>query len=86
MWESKPLLTVSTADISVLHSAEVVHFHHNSRKSFEKFWTQPRICADQAQYHTSEVWLHRDAMRPLQRFPNMWQPAKVLSQSGHNPP
>ena len=57
MWESKPLLTVSTADISVLHSAEVVHFYHNSRKSSGERWTQPRICADQAQYHTYEVWL-----------------------------
>ena len=79
MWGSKPLLTVSTVDISVLHSAEVVHFHHNSRKSPEELWTQPRIRADQAQYHTSEVWLHRDATRPLQKFSNMWQPAKILS-------
>ena len=68
MWGSKPLLTVSTADISVLHSAEVVHFHHNSRKSSEELWIQPCICADQAQYHTPEVWLHRDAMRLLQRI------------------
>jgi hypothetical protein len=27
---SNPLVNVSTADISVLHSREVVHFHHNS--------------------------------------------------------
>jgi hypothetical protein len=26
----RPLVTVSTADIPVLHSAEVVHFHHES--------------------------------------------------------
>ena len=44
LWGSKPLMTVSTADISVLHSAEVVHFHHNSRKSSEEPWTQPRMC------------------------------------------
>ena len=42
MWGSKPSVTVSTADISVLHSAEVLHFHHNSRKSSEELWTQPR--------------------------------------------
>ena len=76
MWGSKPLVTVSTADISVLHSAKVVHFHHNSRKSSEELCTQPR-CVDQAQYHTSEVWLHRDATRPLQRFPNLHWSAKV---------
>ena len=54
-----------------LHYVEVVHFTHNSRKSSEEHCTQPR-CADQAQYHTSEVWLHRDATRPLQRFPNLY--------------
>jgi hypothetical protein len=63
---SKPFLTVSTTDRSVLHSAEVLHFHHSSRKSSEEFWTQP-CDADQASYHTSEVWLHRDATKPLQR-------------------
>jgi hypothetical protein len=26
----RPLVTVSTADIPVLHSAEVVHFHYES--------------------------------------------------------
>jgi hypothetical protein len=35
MWGSRPLLTVSTTDWSILHSAEVVHFHHSSRKSSE---------------------------------------------------
>jgi hypothetical protein len=64
---SRPLLTVSTADRSVLHSAEVAHFHHSSRKSSEELRTQPRMCWS-AQYHTSEVWLHRDAMKPLQRY------------------
>ena len=58
-----PLLTVSTADISILHSAKVVHFHHKSHKSSKELWTQPR-CADQAQYHTTEVWLHRNATTP----------------------
>jgi hypothetical protein len=41
---SRPLLTVSTADRSVLHSAEVVHFHHSSCKSSEELWTQPHMC------------------------------------------
>jgi hypothetical protein len=44
MWGSRPLLTVSTTVITVLHSTEVVHFHHKSRKSFEELWTQP-CCA-----------------------------------------
>jgi hypothetical protein len=67
MWGSRTLLTVSTADRSVLHSAEVAHFQNSSRKSSEELWTQLRMCW-QAQYHTSEVWLHRDAMKPLQRY------------------
>jgi hypothetical protein len=41
MWRSRLLLTVSTANQLVLHSAEVVHFHHKSRKNSEQFWTQP---------------------------------------------
>jgi hypothetical protein len=48
------------------NSAEVVHFHHSSRKSSKELGTQP-CDADQASYHTSEVWLHRDATKPLQR-------------------
>jgi hypothetical protein len=35
------LLTMSTAVITVLHSAELVHFHPKSRKSSEELWTQP---------------------------------------------
>ena len=52
MWGFKPLLTVSTDDISVLHSAEIVHFHHNSRKSLKNFKPN-HTSAGQAQYHTS---------------------------------
>jgi hypothetical protein len=44
MWGSRPFLTVSTADRSVLHSTEVAHFHHSSRKSFGELWTQPHMC------------------------------------------
>jgi hypothetical protein len=44
MWGYRPLLIVSTADRSVLHSVEVAHFHHSSRKSSEELWTLPRIC------------------------------------------
>jgi hypothetical protein len=43
-WGSKPLLTVSTAGRSVLHSAEVAHFHHSSCKSPEELWTKPCMC------------------------------------------
>ena len=76
-------MTVSTVDILVLHYVEVVHFHHNSCKSLKNFKPN-HACAGQAQYHTFEVWLHRDATRPLQNFSNLWQPAKVLSQSDNN--
>jgi hypothetical protein len=55
-----------TANRLVLHSAEVVHFHHKSRKSLEELWTQP-CDVGQASYHTTKVWLHKDATRPLQR-------------------
>ena len=73
-------MTVSTANRLVLHSAEVVHFTHKSRKSSEELWTQP-CDADQASYHTAEVWLHRDATRPLQSFPNSVATHKVTSQT-----
>jgi hypothetical protein len=36
MCGSRLLLTVSTADRSVLHYAEVAHFHHSSHKSSEE--------------------------------------------------
>jgi hypothetical protein len=36
MWGSRPLLTVSTANQLVLHSAEVVHFHHKLSKNSDK--------------------------------------------------
>jgi hypothetical protein len=44
MWGSRPLLTLSTADQSVLHSAVVAHFHHSLRKTSEELWTQPCMC------------------------------------------
>jgi hypothetical protein len=56
------------------NSAEVVHFHHTSRKSSEELWTQPSD-AGQPSYHTSKVWLHRDATKPLQRYAEDQQPA-----------
>ena len=60
---SKLLMTMSTDDISVLHTAEVIHFYHKSRK--------PRHAVlIRHTHHTSKVWLHRDAMRPFKRLPN----------------
>ena len=35
MWGSKPILTVSTTIITILHSAEVVHFHVKVSKNFK---------------------------------------------------
>jgi hypothetical protein len=37
-------------------------------KSPEELWTQP-CDASQTFYHTTEVWLHRDTMRHLQKLP-----------------
>jgi hypothetical protein len=80
MWGSWLLLTMSTANRLVLHSAEVVHFHHKQRKSSKELWTQP-CDTDQAPYHTTDVWLHRDATRPLQRFPSKLWPTRSGSVS-----
>jgi hypothetical protein len=41
MWGSLLLLTVSMTNRLVLHSADVVHFHHKSCRSTEELWTQP---------------------------------------------
>ena len=57
-------MTVSTADISVLHSTEVVHFHHNSRKSFEELWTQPCMCRPSTLLH----FLRCDCIGTLRGF------------------
>ena len=35
MWGSRPILTVSTTVITILHSAEVVHFHVKVSKNFK---------------------------------------------------
>jgi hypothetical protein len=52
MWGSVPLMTVSTAVITVLHSAEVVHVTHESWLSSDSrislYWW--------ALLHTSKVW------------------------------
>jgi hypothetical protein len=86
MWGSRPLLTVSTANRLVLNTLQRLYiFTDKSRKKPEEFWTQPRD-ADQASYHTAEVWLHRDATRPLQRFPTVQQPTRFQDEAGHKAP
>ena len=67
MWGSRPLLTVSTADRSVLTLQRLYTFT-TARVKVPKNFEPNHACADQAQYHTSEVWLHRDATKPLQRY------------------
>jgi hypothetical protein len=57
-------MIVSKTYITVLHSTEVTHLYHKSHKSLENF-APNHACAGQAQYHTTEVWWHRDPTRPL---------------------
>jgi hypothetical protein len=66
MWGSRPVLTVSTADRSVLTLQRLYTFT-TARVKVPKNFEPNHACGDQAQYHTSEVWLHRDATKPLQR-------------------
>ena len=58
MWGSEPLLTVSTADIPIF-TLQRLHIFTTSRVKVQKNFVTNHACADQAQYHTSEVWLHR---------------------------
>ena len=68
MWESKTLLTVSTANRLVLTLQRLYTFTTIRVKVLKNF--EPNhACANQAQYHTSEVWFHRDTMRPFQWIP-----------------
>jgi hypothetical protein len=39
-----------------------------ARVKISKNFEPNHACDDQAQYHTYEVWLHRDATKPLQRY------------------
>jgi hypothetical protein len=68
-WTLYPFSDTSKSMVQriLLAGDSIVHFHHKQRKSSKELWTQPRD-ADYAPYHTTEVWLHRDATRPLQRF------------------
>jgi hypothetical protein len=86
MWGSRLLLTVGTPNWLVLNTLQRLYiFTHKTRKNPEEFWTQPHD-ADQASYHTAEVWLHRDATGPLQRFPNVQQPTRFQDEAGHKAP
>ena len=58
MWGSRPLMTVSTADISVLNTLQRLYTLPTSRVKVPK------------NFEPNHVWLHRDATRPLQRFSN----------------
>jgi hypothetical protein len=67
MWGSRPLLTVSTADRSVF-TLQRLHTFPTVRVKVPKNFELNHACADQAQYHTSELWLHRDSTKSLQRY------------------
>jgi hypothetical protein len=45
-----------------------LHTFTTVRVKVLKNFESNHACANQAQYHTSEVWLHSDAMKPLQRY------------------
>ena len=65
-------MTESTANRLDLHSAEVVHFTHKSCPPYMPGLITP--------LNTSEVSGMGFTTRPLQRFPNVKQPAKVPSR------
>jgi hypothetical protein len=67
MWGSRPLLTVSTADRLVLTLPRLYTFT-TAQVKVPKNFEPNHACVDQTQYHTSEVWLHREAMKPLRRY------------------
>jgi hypothetical protein len=78
MWGSRPLLTVSTTDRSALTLQRLYTFT-TARVKVPKNFEPNHACADQAQYQTTEVWLHRDATKPLQRYAEDQQPATVTA-------
>ena len=53
MWGSRPLMTVSTADISVLNTLQRLYTLPTSRVKVQKNFGPNHACADKAQYHTS---------------------------------
>ena len=59
--KSKQLLSVSMADIPVLHSAEVTHFHHKSCCTYTQLnYSQ----------NTSKVTRHENTMKPFEGSSN----------------
>jgi hypothetical protein len=66
MWGSRPLLTVWQL-IDQFYTLQRLHTFTTVRVKVLTNFEPNHACADQAQYHTSEVWLHRNAMKPLQR-------------------
>jgi hypothetical protein len=59
-----PLLTVSTTVITV-YTLQRLYTFTTSRVKVLKNYESNHAVQKYAQYHTSEVWLHRDATRPL---------------------
>jgi hypothetical protein len=57
----RPLVTVSTADISVLHSAEVVHFQCESCSPYA------RVCKAPKHYQGEQTWY---TMKPFKGLSN----------------
>jgi hypothetical protein len=71
-------LTVSTGDRSV-STLQRLYTLPTVRVKVPKNFEPNHTCVDQTQYHTTEVWLHRDATKPLQRYAEDQQPATVTA-------
>ena len=68
----RPLVTVSTADISVLHSAEVVDFHCESR-----FTLSPEVASLLTNY---QGWSSGFTMKPFKGSSNKLGPLDSLGK------
>jgi hypothetical protein len=69
----KPPVTVSTADIPVLHSAEVVHFHHESW-----FTLLPEVISLLTHFQGRSTWF---TMKSFKGSSNKLGPLGFISQS-----
>jgi hypothetical protein len=59
-----------------------MHTFTTVRVKVSKNFEPNHACADQEQYHTSEVWLHRDATKPLQRYAKAPTTHDITAQGG----
>jgi hypothetical protein len=71
-------LTVSTLT-DQFYILQMLYTFSTTRVKASKNFEPNHACADQAQYHTTKVWLHRDATKPLQIYAEDQQPTTVTA-------